>query len=110
MKFIFIFSALLILEDAKAVPRSVKMLQTAFEKIAESLPKNGRLVSVVSVGEGGMKESAAATAFAGILHNLVAWKQTENFRLNFSAIVTLGSVEWLRIFNKRTILPFTYSM
>lgn len=88
-----------------------KVLQKAFVNIMEALRKQNYLMTVV-VGEFFSDQiDAVSRAFTMDHPHVVArFNDTKKFNLNSSAIVLLDTTESVKMFNKRTIIPLTFSM
>lgn len=82
-------------------------LQKAFLNISRFLAEQNRLISVVvSDGLSDEQESVVFPLNAAVPHVVATFgNDSKVFRLNSSAIVLLDSVETLKAFNQRTVLP-----
>lgn len=112
MKFfvvVVIFIAFCKIDSVLLVPKL--SLQKAFVNISKTLARRNHLVSIVSVG--GPEDQGDLTSlvpFADKPHVVAKFdSESKKFQLNSSALVLLDSVESLAKFNKRVILPSTFS-
>lgn len=115
MKCCLVFVMVVTFSTVKTFSQDFKcrMLKKAFENILESLVKRNYLMSVVfdSFASDETVDSTIIAFTAAIPHVVGRLDSNmEEFLLNSSAIVSLESVEALKDFNERLILPVTFSM
>lgn len=90
------------------VPNSSAM-KKAFVDIVYAVSKQSHLLSIVRGSN--ITYFDVSTAYASKPHNVVTFDEDSNdFRLNSSAIVSLDSIESLLIFNNHTVVPVTLAM
>lgn len=113
MKFFLILVIFLTFGTVKTILLDFKYnaLKAAFANIIQSLAKQNRLVSAVVVSDSSEKvNSAIIASIADVPHVVASFdNKLKQILLNSSAFVSLDSVESLKKFNQRTILPVTFS-
>lgn len=115
MKYFSVFGIFVVLCKVEVFSQNAKSssLQKAFTNIVEAIAQQNYLVSIVvsDTAEVDKAYSTIQDAFAGIPHVVARFgNEMRKFHLNSSAIVWLESSKALERFNKRTILPYTFSM
>lgn len=110
MLFKVIFVVFAVSETFSQVSKNHALLK-AFTDVAETLAYRNHLVTFVMENSSSVIANPASIAsLANIPHLVVGFdNRSKNLTLNSSAIVSLESVESLKTFNQRIVIPRTFS-